>query len=185
MALKIQALVFSAIDQNTPVVERGIRLMRDKESRRLNVEVLPLVTDATTESYLLVLFEEVQQITTAPETASPSMSKRVPDSDALQRRVEELERDLSEARAHLRSRAEEHEANVEELRATNEEVRSSNEELQSTNEELGTTKEELQSANEELTTINDELKTKKQRAWFRQRRSEEPLRRGQPADCHG
>ena len=81
-------------------------------------------------------------------------------SHMVQQSAEELERELTQARARLRSVAEEHEATMEELRASNEEVRSANEELQSTNEELGTTQQELQSVNQELTTVNKELRTK-------------------------
>lgn len=160
LAFKIQALVFAALDQNTPVSERDIRFVRGEDSYRVNVEVIPLTTDTVAESYLLVLFEKAEDIGAPSDARAASASGGPPDSSSLQRRVDELERNLSEARAQLRSMAEEHEANVEELRASNEEVRSSNEELQSTNEELGTTKEELQSVNEELTTLNEELKTK-------------------------
>jgi PAS domain S-box-containing protein len=68
-----------------------------------------------------------------------------------------LERELKEAREHVKSMTEDFEATREELQSANEEVLSSNEELQSINEELETSKEELQSTNEELITINDEL----------------------------
>ncbi|HWE51042.1 MAG TPA: chemotaxis protein CheB, partial [Bryobacteraceae bacterium] len=160
LAFKVQAMVFSAIDQNTPVGERGIRLVRGKDSRQINVEVIPLPASSAGESYLLILFEEVQETPDSDAGVSSQAPQEPPDSEVMQRRVGDLESDLSEARALLRSRDEEHEASVEELRASNEEVRSSNEELQSTNEELGTTKEELQSVNEELTTLNEELRHK-------------------------
>ncbi len=146
LAFKVQALVFSALDQNAPVREPGIRLGHGKHSRQVNLEVIPIASPSGIEPYLLVLFEE--------EPEKPGRD------DERTRSANRLERELSQARAQLRSMAEEHEASVEELRASNEEIRSSNEELQSTNEELGTTKEELQSVNEELTTINEELRTK-------------------------
>ena len=50
LAFKIQALVFAAIDQNTPVAERGIRLVRGEDSLTVNVEVIPLTTDNASES---------------------------------------------------------------------------------------------------------------------------------------
>lgn len=164
LAFKVQALVFSAIDRNGPVQETGIRLGQGKDSRQINVEVIPLAAQQPAlEPYVLVLFEEAPQTEVSSNVTAESVSappEKTFDVQGLQQRIEDLEREVSEARAHLRSMAQEHEANVEELRASNEEVRSSNEELQSTNEELGTTKEELQSVNEELTTINEELRTK-------------------------
>ncbi len=164
LAFKVQALVFSAIDQSSPVQELGVRVGRGKDSRRVNLEVIPIASQdqLAAEQYLLVLFEEAPETKSSNATAESvtAAPEKAPDYQTVQQRAEDLERELSEARAHLRSMAEEHEANVEELRASNEEVRSTNEELQSTNEELGTTKEELQSVNEELITINEELRTK-------------------------
>jgi two-component system CheB/CheR fusion protein len=163
LAFKVQALVFSAIDQNSPVRESGIRVGEGKDSRLVNLEVIPIGSQQSAAGpHLLVLFEEVPDGGAPPSLAdSPAaVPQQSIDFKAVDERIEALERELTEARAHLRSMAEEHEANVEELRASNEEVRSTNEELQSTNEELGTTKEELQSVNEELTTINEELRTK-------------------------
>jgi two-component system CheB/CheR fusion protein len=163
LAFKVQALVFSAIDQNNPVKELGIRIAHGKVARQVNVEVIPLASQTDIDPYLLVLFEEAPEVEGAESSGAVTAglpAEKALDYDAVRQRVEELELELSEARVHLRSMAEEHEASVEELRASNEEVRSSNEELQSTNEELGTTKEELQSVNEELTTINEELRTK-------------------------
>lgn len=59
------------------------------------------------------------------------------------RRVLELEKELSEARAYADSLQEEHEVANEELQASNEEVQSANEELQSINEELELPKKSL------------------------------------------
>ena len=163
LAFKVQALVFSAIDQNSPVQESGIRVGEGKNSRLVNLEVIPIGSQQSAAGpHLLVLFEEVRDGGAPPNLAADQVAvpQQSIDYKAVDERIETLKRELTEARAHLRSMAEEHEANVEELRASNEEVRSTNEELQSTNEELGTTKEELQSVNEELTTINEELRTK-------------------------
>ncbi len=162
LAFKVQALVFSALDQNSPVREFRVPVGQGEGSRQVDLEVIPIASQSGNEPYLLVLFEEsLETIEAAAEANSPAAaSANTPDSGAVQQKLESLEQELSEARAHLRSMAEEHEAHIEELRASNEEVRSMNEELQSTNEELGTTKEELQSVNEELTTINEELRTK-------------------------
>ncbi|HEX8502509.1 MAG TPA: PAS domain S-box protein, partial [Pyrinomonadaceae bacterium] len=72
----------------------------------------------------------------------------------------QLEEEVMQLRAQLRSQTEQFEVQHEELRASNEELQAINEELRSTAEELETSKEELQSANEELHTINEELKIK-------------------------
>jgi two-component system, chemotaxis family, CheB/CheR fusion protein len=76
---------------------------------------------------------------------------------AKDKRVKQLETELSNLREDMRIIVEEQEAANEELQSVNEEIVSSNEELQSINEELETSKEELESSNEELLTINQEL----------------------------
>ena len=81
----------------------------------------------------------------------------VPESEK-DRRLAQLQREMTSTREYLQSMLEKHEAVKEELKSAHEEVLSANEEFQSTNEELETAKEELQSANEELTTTNDELR---------------------------
>ncbi len=136
LAFKVQALVFSAIDQNSSVRELGIRIGHGEDSRQVNLEVIPIASPSAAEPYLLVLFEEPPENNTPSQAAVANPAAAVPeralDYEAAQQRVGDLDRELTEARAHLRSMAEEHEANVEELRASNEEVRSTNEELQST-----------------------------------------------------
>ncbi len=76
---------------------------------------------------------------------------------AIAPRLQELTRELEEAREDARLVRESMQTAQEELRSANEEMQSTNEELQSTNEELMTSKEEMQSLNEELQTVNAEL----------------------------
>ncbi|MGH8217257.1 MAG: ATP-binding protein, partial [Steroidobacteraceae bacterium] len=83
----------------------------------------------------------------------------LPESEK-DRRLVQLEREMTSTREYLQATMEEQEAVKEELKSAHEEVLSANEEFQSTNEELETAKEELQSTNEELTTTNDELRTR-------------------------
>lgn len=68
-------------------------------------------------------------------------------------RAAELESELDQVRATLKT-------TVEELGSANEELQASNEELMASNEELQSTNEELQSVNEELHTVNAELQEK-------------------------
>ena len=121
-----------------PSRERGIRSSAGGLPS-VNVEVIPITTDdrlgIRTSWFCLKSRRDRHGRPITPRCRHPARLGRCRQSEASSG---ELERNLSEARAQLRSMAEEHEANVEELRASNEEVRSSNEELQSTNEELGT-----------------------------------------------
>jgi len=147
LAFKVESMVSRCIQQNSVIREFGVSM---GQNGKVNLEVTPLRPDSEAGTFYLVTFE------TEGLDAGPGGDQPRNDDG----RVAELERELAEARAHLRTIAEEHEVSLEELRAANEEVRSTNEELQSTNEELGTAKEELQSTNEELSTVNDELRTK-------------------------
>lgn len=148
--------VAAAIERNTLVQEKGVRIQHDGETRDITLEVVPIAGSSPSERYFLVMFERE-----SPTREVPADGHALPsDQEDLQSRVERLERELGEARDYLRSETEDHETALEELRAANEEVGSANEELQSTNEQLGTAKEELQSTNEELITVNEELKSR-------------------------
>lgn len=84
--------------------------------------------------------------------------KMTQDSNALQERIEELEKELKLSKDYVKYYIEDLErANVE-LQSLNEEIQSSNEEMQSSNEELETSIEELQAANEEIQIAYSELK---------------------------
>jgi two-component system CheB/CheR fusion protein len=113
---------------------------RNGDERRLDVSVLPLLSNANTALGVNVVFEDVTRYS------------------ALRREVDANRRDLELAYEELQSTIDELETTNEELQSANEELQTTNEELQSTNEELETMNEELQSTNEELETINDELR---------------------------
>lgn len=119
--------------------------------RRVQVYVAPVASDQERRRALVVFLEaepeEVDREPPGPATASD-------------RRVAQVERELSTMKERLRQTIEESETRQEELRASNEELQSINEEYKSTLEELETSKEEIQSMNEELKTVNDELKQK-------------------------
>ena len=157
----LRKAVATAVQTNTVVQEKGLRIEHLGETRQVTLEVVPIPGLGPNERYYLVMFE--RETTFPGDVANPSRvdsgrepTTSVPESAAD--RIERLERELADAREYLRSEREDHETAIEELRAANEEVGSANEELQSTNEQLGTAKEELQSTNEELITVNDELK---------------------------
>ena len=155
--------VARAIQTNTVVQEKGVRIEHLGETRKVTLEVVPVSGLSPTERYYLVMFEREAAPLDEPAPASgaePATPSTTAAPESPLDRVERLERELADAREYLRSEHEDHETAIEELRAANEEVGSANEELQSTNEQLGTAKEELQSANEELITLNDELKSR-------------------------
>ena len=110
------------------------------DERRLQANVLPLLSDGNAALGATVIYDDVTGVA------------------RLQSELEENRRDLQAAYEELQSTIEELETTNEELQSANEELQTTNEELQSTNEELETMNEELQSTNEELETINDELR---------------------------
>jgi two-component system CheB/CheR fusion protein len=121
---------------------------KDTKNREISIEAIPIKNDKDSiEKYFLVIFHEG-----LPEAASETHL-----SFSRDKRVKQLEAELTGLREDLRSIVESQEAANEELQSVNEEIVSSNEELQSINEELETSKEELESSNEELITINQEL----------------------------
>lgn len=129
----------------------------DKGKRMVTIEVIPLQN--TIELYFLILFEDGKA--QAP-VKTPGRTKNLNKEDSARLslesiRVEQLEKELAQAREDMRSITEDQEASNEELQSANEELLSGSEELQSLNEELETTKEEIQSSNEELTILNQEL----------------------------
>jgi two-component system CheB/CheR fusion protein len=117
-----------------------------------SIEIVPLRPAESQDRFMLVIFHEVRDGSTASaEPVAP------PSPLAEDDRMKALEQELTATREFLQSTIEELESSNEELQSTNEELQSANEELQSTNEELEASKEELQSTNEELSTVNDEF----------------------------
>jgi two-component system, chemotaxis family, CheB/CheR fusion protein len=153
--------VAAAIQKNTVVQAKGLRIEHLGETRLVTLEVVPISGFSPNERFYLVMFERERSEDSPSGSSAPgSAQDEIVAPETTSDRVERLQRELEDARECLRSEAEDHETALEELRAANEEVGSANEELQSTNEQLGTAKQELQSTNEELTTVNDELKAR-------------------------
>lgn len=142
--------------RETGAVTRREGLQVD-QLRDVSIEVIPLKRLDTERGYL-ILFDDGSRRSSA-RRAQAATTSALPDSEK-DRRLAQLEREITSIRDYLQATMEEHEAIKEELKSAHEEVLSANEEFQSTNEELETSKEELQSANEELTTTNDELRNR-------------------------
>ncbi|HEY3296613.1 MAG TPA: chemotaxis protein CheB [bacterium] len=153
LRLELGTALRKALVQHEEVRYEHLRVRTNGDAQHINLVVRPLTEPDSVSGLLLVVFEEY----TPPEPAETGGVFDAPE--AAQRRITELEQELSATREYLRATVEELETTNEELKSVNEELQSANEELQSTNEELETSTEELQSVNEELMTVNVELET--------------------------
>ncbi|HEY1932210.1 MAG TPA: CheR family methyltransferase [Acetobacteraceae bacterium] len=147
---ELRAALRRAADSGQPVLRERIQVEIDGGIQEINLTVEPLVQREADRLYLVV-FAEVS----APQPRTEAVPPIPQDLT-----VDQIERELREAREQLQATLEEHETALEELKSSNEELHSVNEELQSTNEELETSKEEIQSMNEELQTVNTQLTVK-------------------------
>jgi two-component system CheB/CheR fusion protein len=158
LAFELRNLLNKVMKENEPATKQNIGLRDNGNKRSISIEAIPLTDMA--EPHYLVLFHDddeskLEKFSRSGADGKKTSGKRIPDEK--QERIEQLEKELSQAREDMRRITEEQEVANEELQSANEELVSGSEELQSLNEELETGKEELQSANEELITINKEL----------------------------
>jgi two-component system, chemotaxis family, CheB/CheR fusion protein len=151
LRLDLRHALQEAMETRRTVVREDVSVELDDRYQTIRLTVEPIGNHAT-DPLFLVLFADVG----SPQTHAESVARQ----PAGEGNVEQLERELRDARERLQAAVEEYETALEELKAANEEMVSVNEELQSTNEELETSKEELQSVNEELHTVNAELNIK-------------------------
>lgn len=152
LRLDLRTAMYQANQLGQPVEKIGSVRLSDRLCP-VTIEVLPFQPSPESETYFLVLFEQIDQ----PEDAVAVSPAEADSTEPDRQNIDRLYQDLEATRSHLQAIIEEQEATNQDLRAANEEILSSNEELQSTNEELQTAKEEIQATNEELSTINDEL----------------------------
>jgi two-component system CheB/CheR fusion protein len=141
--------------KSTNEVVRKEEIPIDNGKKLVTVEVIPLLD--TIDLHFLILFKEAEPIKIQRPTDGNQQAPVSHINDEKDIRIEQLAKDLLQAREDMRSITEDQEAANEELQSANEELLSGSEELQSLNEELETSKEELQSTNEELITVNQEL----------------------------
>ena len=156
LGFELRNILHKAKKDKAPVIKANIPLQGNGDIRNISIEAIPLPD--TIEPYYLVLFHETGEVRS---TESGVRSKKTTSSktkkDPKDLRIQQLEKELAQAREDMRSITEDQEAANEELQSANEELLSSSEEMQSLNEELETGKEELQSTNEELTVVNQEM----------------------------
>jgi two-component system, chemotaxis family, CheB/CheR fusion protein len=159
LAFELRNAFHKSKSSNERVEKEGILIESDGKSLNVTIEVLPLTN--TSEPYFLVLFYKTL-VDKKPVKFRGGLSKEKLINDEARKRIEHLEKELSQTREDVHAITEDQEAANEELQSMNEELLSSNEEMQSLNEELETSKEELQSTNEELTIVNQELLDKQE-----------------------
>jgi two-component system, chemotaxis family, CheB/CheR fusion protein len=150
LAFELHNLVNKVKQQNTAVSKENIRVKVPGAEHTLSIEVIPLPNLA--DPHYLILFHKNLEA----ETPDPQVLVwQKTGEDAL--RIREMEMEMVQTYADIRSMTEQQEAANEELQSANEELLSGSEELQSLNEELQASKEELQSSNEQLTFLNQQL----------------------------
>lgn len=152
LAFEIRNALHKAKTTGEPFIKNRIAINNGK--RIVFIEVIPLLN--TVDLHFLILFRD-QAPAEADLLSATGRKKGGAAKDEKDSRIQQLEKELAQAREDMRSITEEQEAANEELQSANEELLSGSEELQSLNEELETSKEELQSTNEELITVNQEL----------------------------
>ena len=147
----LKAAIRKARHDKAPVIETGLSVRDNGQTRDVDLRVLPIRDPNGKEQCWLILFEE------SPRRKAGARGKGkpavMPKSNRDHDTILHLEQELRATRDYLQSTIESQEAATEELR-------SANEEAQATNEELDTAKEELQASNEELNTVNDELRAR-------------------------
>ncbi|WP_439883149.1 chemotaxis protein CheB [Pontibacter sp. MBLB2868] len=149
LAVTMSVGLRKALKQNRKVVARQVTVKIGKKNQLLHVSIKPLQTERNLPKIILILLQEMGELTPLPKSSELSM---VSDPDYYQQ-LATLESELKDAREGLR-------LTVQDLSTANEELQSSNEELMSSNEELQSSNEEMQSLNEELHTVNSEHQLK-------------------------
>ncbi|MEO6814383.1 MAG: CheR family methyltransferase [Ginsengibacter sp.] len=152
LSFEIRNALYNVKKTKEPFIKEEIPINKGKQL--VTIEVIPLLN--TIDLHYLILFRE--HVSGEEQSVFPNPEPSNLKAHSLDlKRIEQLEKELAQAREDMRSITEEQEAANEELQSANEELLSGSEELQSLNEELETSKEELQSTNEELITVNQEL----------------------------
>ncbi len=157
LAFDLRNAFHKAAKEQATITKENILVAPSGNQSLVTIEIIPL-TD-TIEPHYLIRFEE--KIIPVVQEEKKSSAGKLKNTES-QKRLEQLEKELSQTHEDMRSITEDMEASNEELQSANEELESSTEEMQSLNEELETSKEELQSTNEELTIVNQELLDKQE-----------------------
>lgn len=145
ISFELRNMLMKVQQEKEPLKKENIRVKN--QNYLADIEVVPLNND---DDHILIVFKKTDIIA---ENEDEKIKRKTND----QKRILELENELSQLRDDIKRVTEEQQTAFEELQTSNEELLSSSEELQALNEELETSTEELQSNNEELVCVNDEL----------------------------
>ncbi|HEY0757427.1 MAG TPA: ATP-binding protein [Ktedonobacteraceae bacterium] len=155
LGLELRTALARAKKSDRPVRKVGIQLHDRGILREISFEIIPLQASSTTRSFLILFTDtSVMPLSLLAHGAEQTSRAKPGTKD---RRIQQLEDELTSRGEDMRFIIEEMEGANEELQSANEEILSSNEELQTLNEELETSKEEIQSTNEELLVVNQKL----------------------------
>jgi two-component system CheB/CheR fusion protein len=153
LQLELTLAVRRAANAPDEILHPNVKVKTNGDYTRVNLRVKRLSQPEPLRGLFLVAFERVADSDTPVDGSGHQ-------EEGTNRRISDLERELSQSKEFHQGTVEELETTNEELKSANEELQSMNEELQSANEELETSKEEMQSLNEELQTVNVELQGK-------------------------
>jgi len=160
LRLELRAALRQALETGQTIQRERVNVEMNGGSQQITLTIEPLTSNSSDRLFLVVFsdigLDEVPGATREQPGRLGSATSGVTEAST----IEQLERELRDAREQQQSTAEEYETALEELKSVNEELQSFNEEMQSTNEELETSKEEIQSMNEELQTVNSQLTSK-------------------------
>ncbi|MBX0330670.1 PAS domain-containing protein [Oscillochloris sp. ZM17-4] len=149
LSLAISGGIQRAAVSDQPIMIRGLRVATPDGARAVDVTVERLGGARAQLAHTIITFVEIDMRPVGAEPPEVADQGGAPE----QRRIEDLEQELSYTREDLH-------ATIEELQTSNEELQTSNEELLAANEELQSVNEGLQSLNEELQSLNAEFELK-------------------------
>src|SRR5690349_22330736 len=114
---------------NVAVKTEGVNTRSGKNFSQINLEVIPLPTEADKEKLFAVVFQERAQEGPARLKGKRRQGKTSRKEAALVQENQRLLTEIHELRRELNLAVEDHETTAEEFRTANEEVLSANEEL--------------------------------------------------------
>lgn len=155
LAFELRNILHLAQKNKLPASKPGVFFKLNGLQYYVNIQAVPLKD--TAEPYYLVVFQNTSAAGNQQSSTEPNQTPESLIFTEGEQRIDQLEKELTQARSDMRGITEEQETANEELQSANEELLSGSEELQSLNEELETSKEELQSTNEEVMIVNKEL----------------------------
>jgi two-component system, chemotaxis family, CheB/CheR fusion protein len=155
LAFELRNVLYLAKKTNMPARKFAVFFQLNSLTHFVNIQAVPLKD--IPEPHFLIVFQNASSTGIQKPTGETNGKQANITYNENELRIEQLEKELIQARADMRAITEEQETANEELQSANEELLSGGEELQSLNEELETSKEELQSTNEEIMIVNKEL----------------------------